>query len=365
MSSDTLWDLDSHSIGKHLVLDRYIKGWFPILSRVTRSKNLLVIDGFSGPGEYSNGYSGSPVILLDALLEHCDGYLKDVNTTFVFIEKDEARLTHLQELVSKKYEMLPTSITLKFINSSFKESIKDLFLIIKHRQKDQSPSFTLIDPFGIKDTPMHLIDAILQNDKAEVYISWMYEFINRFKGTSEFKPHLNGLFGSEAWIDCLDISDKNERREFLTGLYKNSLKKSNPEHQVVHFELMKGKRHVYSIFFVSKSSAGTNLMKEAIWKHVPEGDFRYQGDIGLELNIAVPDYSPLIDSIVNEFKGRWVTSKDIQWFVASDKTQYHKAQVKKYALKVLEEQGRIKVDPAYNRSRRYTYPDAMRLNITH
>lgn len=75
MSSDKLWDLDSHSIGKHLVLNRYIKGWFPILSRVSKSKNLLVIDGFSGPGEYSNGYSGSPVILLDALLEHRDNIL--------------------------------------------------------------------------------------------------------------------------------------------------------------------------------------------------------------------------------------------------------------------------------------------------
>ena len=64
----TLWDLDPHTIGKHLVLKNYMNAWLPIMSRW--NGRVLFIDAFAGPGEYSKGELGSPIIALRALIEH-------------------------------------------------------------------------------------------------------------------------------------------------------------------------------------------------------------------------------------------------------------------------------------------------------
>ena len=63
-----LWELEPHTIGKHLVLRAYLDAWFPILS--SWKKRILFIDGFAGPGEYTGGEEGSPQIGMRALVDH-------------------------------------------------------------------------------------------------------------------------------------------------------------------------------------------------------------------------------------------------------------------------------------------------------
>lgn len=45
---NTLWPLEPHTRGKHLVLKHYLDAWFPILG--SWSGRILFIDGFAGPG---------------------------------------------------------------------------------------------------------------------------------------------------------------------------------------------------------------------------------------------------------------------------------------------------------------------------
>jgi three-Cys-motif partner protein len=70
---DTLWPLDPHTLGKHLVLKAYLDAWFPIMGRW--NGRILFIDGFAGPGEYKNGERGSPLIALKSLMDHARGIL--------------------------------------------------------------------------------------------------------------------------------------------------------------------------------------------------------------------------------------------------------------------------------------------------
>ena len=67
----TIWDLESHSRAKHEILKRYLQAWVPILGQSSYSE-LLYIDGFAGPGRYSKGEDGSPIIALRAALEQKD-----------------------------------------------------------------------------------------------------------------------------------------------------------------------------------------------------------------------------------------------------------------------------------------------------
>ena len=64
----TVWPLEDHMLGKHMVLRNYMDAWLPIVLK-TYDRELFV-DGFAGPGEYKNGEVGSPVIAMDALAEH-------------------------------------------------------------------------------------------------------------------------------------------------------------------------------------------------------------------------------------------------------------------------------------------------------
>ena len=64
----TVWDIEPHTARKHAILRRYFEAWFPIMARW--NQRVLYIDGFSGPGEYSNGEDGSPLIVLKAARDH-------------------------------------------------------------------------------------------------------------------------------------------------------------------------------------------------------------------------------------------------------------------------------------------------------
>ena len=85
----TKWPLEPHTLGKHLVLENYLQAWLPIMTKW--NERVLFIDAFAGPGEYERGERGSPVIALQALIEH--RALKQMRNeiVFLFIEKIKAR----------------------------------------------------------------------------------------------------------------------------------------------------------------------------------------------------------------------------------------------------------------------------------
>lgn len=359
----TLWELEEHSLGKHLVFKSYLNAWLPILSKW--HGRLLIIDGFAGPGEYENGHVGSPIIALEAAMSHRHQAVRDQEIIFYFVESNKKRLEHLKALVADKYPSLPKNFKVRYAGVSFDDAMGELLGYIEEQNKRLAPCFAMIDPFGVSDTPMSVIHRILQNPRAEVYVSVMYEFINRFLKSKEFSPHLDELFGSKEWVQVQSISDKAQRKDLLYDLYKQKLKESKATN-AVHFELFKGNRHVYSIFFATQSWKGADKMKAAIWNVVPSGDFVFRGGTNAQLDISSPDFTPLMDAISEEFADRWVTPAQIAHFVGSDRTIYHSSQFKKNALKPLEQRGQLIIHPddASKRTRRFTYRDDIRLKIT-
>lgn len=94
--STTTWGLDPHTRAKHDILRAYLSAWLPMLSRW--HGRVLYIDGFAGPGEYTGGETGSPIIAVRALLDH--GFFPRMSGEFVFlfIEKGPARLAYLRDV---------------------------------------------------------------------------------------------------------------------------------------------------------------------------------------------------------------------------------------------------------------------------
>jgi hypothetical protein len=68
MSKDfgTKWDAPLHTIAKIEMLRKYLRVWLSIVGSTFPATDLWYIDGFAGPGEYTNYPEGSPVAALGA-----------------------------------------------------------------------------------------------------------------------------------------------------------------------------------------------------------------------------------------------------------------------------------------------------------
>ena len=93
----TTWPLEAHTKGKHLVLKNYMGAWLPIMSRW--NERILFIDAFAGPGEYSGGEPGSPVIAIRSLIDHSAKGKMQNEINYLFIEDGSARCERLAQVL--------------------------------------------------------------------------------------------------------------------------------------------------------------------------------------------------------------------------------------------------------------------------
>lgn len=357
----TLWTRGNHTEGKHLVLENYLKAWFPILGMGNRNGRILFIDGFAGPGEYEGGEEGSPVVAMRALAKHSARSRIEAEVVFLFIEKDPQRAAHLEDLVDRWGPKLPRTAEVHVLRGSFDSLMAELLDHLEKQKGRMAPALVMMDPFGVKGIPIQIIQRILGNPTCEVYVTFMWEPINMRMTTPEFEGHMTDMFGTQDWKEAIGLSGE-ERKTFLHELYRRQLK-ANGAKQVVHFHLLKGAQLKYSIFFGTGHTKGSDRMKQAIWKADPTGDYRFRGGEQTQMSFLGPDFVSLQEALREQFgKAGWVSIEEISEFVESDATSYHTGQLKSKALKPMEQAGQIEVDEN-TRRRRFTYPKGCRISF--
>lgn len=210
---------------------------------------------------------------------------------------------------------------------------------------------------------MSIISRVLRNPKSEVFISFMYDAINKRKGLPEFEPHLNELFGSEGWKQGRDIADPKERRHFFFCEYEKQIRTAGAQY-VLRFDLYEGARLIYAIFFGTKSLKGADRMKAAIWKIAPFGSRSFHGSRNPQLVVEVtPNVGPLKQQLTNRFASKgWVTIEEVEAFVHSDETDFHSGHLKKLTLIPMESENLVEVERS-NGTRKNTYPPGTRLKF--
>jgi three-Cys-motif partner protein len=342
---DTLWPLPPHTTGKHEVLRHYLAAWFPIIGSF--APRLAFIDGFAGPGHYAGGEPGSPLIALDAFRTYA-AKVKG-KALFLFVEQDEQRAEHLRQTIAS--QKLPPNCEVEVTTGDFEPQMTAILDSIPGQQI--APAFLMLDPFGVSGMPMSLVRRLLESRKTELYITFMYEFVDRFKATPEFEQPLTELYGTEKWKKGIAL-EGIDKREFFFGLYRDQLRHSGAKH-VLRFDLYEGGRLVYAIFFATKHWKGADVMKRAIWSVAPFGDFSFRsahhGQLVLGLDTA--DYSSLREALQKEFRGNGLIAIDrIEEFVAAE-TDFHIAQLRKHGLVPLETSGALHVESSRKKARSY------------
>lgn len=184
----TVWELEPHTRAKHEILRRYLQAWMVILSQ-GRFPEILYVDGFAGPGEYAGGEAGSPIIALDAALNH--KHPLSAKFHFLFVEKDPARADHLREQVARR--PLPPNFNVVVEGDTTFEQAFDKSQAEFMRSGRLMPAFAFINPFGWTGAPFSLIKRILAQRNCEVFINFMFEEINRFIGHPDQVENFNGF----------------------------------------------------------------------------------------------------------------------------------------------------------------------------
>ena len=137
----TLWDIEDHTVGKHKVLEAYLKAWLPIILKPF--DRATFVDGFAGPGEYAGGERGSPRVAIDTFRKHRSRLQMRGSLDFMFIEKDEDRANHLNDLISSKYSGLRNFCDVKVCTGEFSKEMSELLDTLEARQRQREPLFVM------------------------------------------------------------------------------------------------------------------------------------------------------------------------------------------------------------------------------
>jgi three-Cys-motif partner protein len=356
----TTWPLSPHTAAKHFIFRRHLSAWLP---KLAWAGNLLIIDGFAGPGEYTGGEPGSPIIAVDTAVSH-RANLAGCRIQFLFIEEDGRRFSHLEEKVSELPH--PSNIAIETRHASFKEVVGDLLDAAEGRRQNLHPSFFMIDPFGFEGVPMSLVERISRQPRSEVLISFMYDSVTRWLGDPRNELNFDELFGTRAWRDARNMADADIRRQYLLDLYVEQLRK-NGWRYVRTFEMKdKGNRTEYFLVFGTNHLDGLRVMKDAMWKVDPSGQFMFSDATDrrqLTLIAPEPDFGQLKRLIWEHFSERAeFTIEELEEFVLVD-TAFRETHYKNQILRPAEKAGQLEVVGGGTRTGRSGYPDGTVLRL--
>ena len=363
MSNEKIWRIEQHTLAKHELLRKYLRAWFPILTIGGYNKRVIFLDGFAGPGIYAGGEPGSPIVALEALVNHSVlSSLTGTEFVFIFIETELERFKSLVRELDIFWDQLdggqPSNVKVYTYNDEFTRVVQQIASSVGI-QNQLAPTFAFVDPFGWSGVPLSVICELLSSDKCEVLFNFMYDSVSRF--VTDERPgvarHFADLFGTdEAEYRRVAELQGEDRKGFLRDLYLQQLKTVGDFRFVRSFEVLdvdRG-RTAYLLMFGTRSLKGLEVMKNAMWDLDPIAGVKFSGFAGDQMMLFAPepDLRPLRTAILTHFTGQTVSIEDIESYVIVE-TDYKKSQYKSQ-LKALEEYGSIQC--VSGRNRRGTYP---------
>lgn len=357
---ETLWVLDPHTKAKHDILRRYLQAWFPILNK--HNDRIVYIDGFCGPGRYKGGEKGSPIIALEVATTHRKTMKGGL--VFLFIDERQDRIDHLRQVLTTI--SLPPHFKVSVECGKFHEKIGRVLNSLAKDSASLAPTFAFVDPFGFSGIPFSIIKKLLEQQRCEVFITFMVNAINRFlKHPDEMiDQHIVDAFGTREFIEI--AKKTGDRVELLRALYQRQLE-STAEF-VRYFEMRdRNNRKQYYLFFATNHELGHLKMKEAMWRIDPDGEFKFSDATNPNQMVLfeTDTTSNLADLLRKQFVGKGqVTGSDVLKYVENNTAYLGKHM--RAALKGEEAAKQILVEPFKTdgtKRRANSYPDGAKMTF--
>ncbi len=257
-----LWPCKPRTKAKLEIVSGYLAAWFSILA-AKGFQHAIYIDGFCGPGKYSTGEEGSPVIAARHANSTAQKY-PNFKATLIFIDEDPKALEHLATIDAIKKQH--PNIVIEIKNGKFSDEIDGILDYLK--KNPNSPTFSFVDPFGFGQSPFEKLKLLMHNEHSELFINFWCGYMNRFKEheDEDVTQKIKEMMGSDnldAFINAADpIGALCKGFEAnLKTLGKYTLKFAMRD---------EGNIRDNAFFFCGRQPRGFEKIKEAMWRIDPE-----------------------------------------------------------------------------------------------
>ncbi len=279
----TIWALEDHTRAKHELLTRYLSRWVPIFQHgYGKTSDLVLIDGFAGPGVYSNDEPGSPVLMLRAYLNAT----RDPSTRLhcFFIEENAKRVAELERRVAG-FRGPQCHIEVRHGDYADHYAAVMSYVDSLHRPA----VFAFLDPFSAVEDPNLAVDVVVR-PRSEALVYLPVGHFARFLDQASMERTLNGVYGDDRW-QVLRGKSTREIRWGLIELYEQRLAEPTQGQQgrfyVERFGIQPAKGERYYLFLATKHRKAVEAVRDAMWAIDPANgclfDARQAPQPGLEL----------------------------------------------------------------------------------
>lgn len=283
------WPCAPHTAAKHRVLERYLQAWWPIM--LSAFPRLTYVEGFAGPGVYTGGEPGSPIIALRTL-RAAAAPDKPVDT--IFIDRSRTCLDRLKVEIAQH------------IGPSARPLANPPRLVLGNAADQLLPQldavgawdggvFAFLDSWGNVAVPIDAV-ARLARYGCEVFVTLGRRFWQQFGKSLD--PGWDRMFGSTRWREVSAVSGAPAQARFLMECYRVALRDAGFPY-LLDFELVDDSgEHLYLIH-ATRSERGREKMKEAIWAVDPVSGagFRDPRDVGEGQQALGLEWQPNIEPL--------------------------------------------------------------------
>jgi three-Cys-motif partner protein len=266
-----VWPAAPHTLAKHSVYRQYLSKWMPIMIHSWKG-DVTYAEGFAGPGIYTGGEPGSPVIALETLIHDPSLRLKARDLRFLFVEQDERRVAHLREQLAIAARPVALEDLDRYgIDLAVEAGDYDPTLIEVLSKHDAwgRPMLVVLDTFG-GGVKLDIVRRIANNPSSEVIITFEPHHFARFP-TSH---HGDAVFGDPEWRRVADLPSE-AKAEWVVNKYRDVLHEAGFPF-VLTFELVGGNGHSLFLAFGTTHVRGLQKMKEAMWEVDPIQGVQYR-----------------------------------------------------------------------------------------
>ena len=320
-----------------------MQAWAAILSRAKQNfgPELLFVDGFAGPGEYSTGELGSPLVALDAIIGHTQEFVRPVR--FRFIESDPDRHAHLVSKLAEQAQRIEACSHVKVDAPILGDCESELRKLIAERKAEGAslgPALFFFDQFGYSQVSMDLVGTILKNDQCEVFSYFNCQRLVPYLTDETKAASITQAYGNESWREAINLVG-HSRQDCLIDRYTDSLRASAKDVHPWSFAMFSAQNQLlHWLVFSTRNLSGLEHMKKAMWRADKDGGCRFsdRNDPNQQTFFTSMDTDEWhAGELARLLKGRTMTEAEMHKFVLTE-TPFHKF---KKAVQKLRSQGRV------------------------
>jgi len=336
------WPYEEQTKMKHKVLVEYFKVW---ATKLGKYSVINFFDCHGGCGAYLDAGSpfwGSSILVANAAQELYKSQGRDIRKVRIFVAEVEhgncENLTKVIEYCSPVCK--PRIVEMTFEDAVTKENHKKLYT--------ETPSLFFIDPFGFS-LDYSILRQIRCNQRNELLINFMFDYINRFLGLPELAVNFDTLFGCQDWRDAITLEGA-EREQRIVEIFRRQLKLLGKYVFPYKVSFYDKDRTYYYLFHVTDHYDGCSIMKSC-FTSLNNGKVEYLGNRSDRITLFDLDEFKLEDAkefLLRRFSGKKLTFTGVNEQIIED-TMYPEKDIRK-ALKSLKTEGKIQTVPVTSKT---------------